>query len=267
MRQTVDNNDMERVSHHGRVTAYRHTDRSPSSSGVVFVHGSGATQELWSGQRELTSRYPVVTLDLSGHGESTDIDATAGYATLSAYVDDVLAVLDATGSSVLVGNSLGGAVVMTALLEREPPVEAAVLTGTGGRLGVLDDLLEWLQTDFERAVDFLHGPDRLFHDPDPTVRDRSIATMRACGREVTYRDFLTCHRFDVRDRLGEITVPTLVVYGEHDQLTPPWFHEYLADELANATLAEIEDAAHLAMVERRQVFNEALATFLDETLE
>ncbi|MFC4541531.1 alpha/beta fold hydrolase [Halosolutus amylolyticus] len=254
---------MATVTHHGRETAYDVTDRSGGGPPICFVHGSGGSRDAWSPQRQLADRAPIVRVDLSGHGKSADIDAEPGYVTLSAYADDVIAVAEATDARVLVGNSLGGAVVQHVLLERDFQPNAAVLTGTGARLGVLEDLLVWLEEDFERAVDFLHDPDRLFHDPDPEITERSKERMYATGQAVTRRDFLTCHEFDVRDRVAEIDVPTLAVYGEYDQLTPPWFHEYLADEIDDGTIAEIDDAAHLAMLERPDAFNAAVADFLD----
>ncbi|PCR89771.1 alpha/beta fold hydrolase [Natrinema ejinorense] len=253
---------METVSQHGRETAYDVVDRGGEGPPICCVHGSGRSGEMWNGQRALAETHPIVTIDLSGHGRSDDINASAGYTTLSAYADDVLAVAEATDAEILVGNSLGGAVVLQILLERPFDPEAAVLTGTGARLGVLDDLLAWLESDFERAVEFLHGPDRLFHDPDPEIRERSMERMVDCGQAVTRRDFLTCHQFDVRDRVDEIDTPTLVAYGEYDQLTPPWFHEYLADEIHDAGLAEIEDAAHLAMIEQSAAFNGIVEEFL-----
>ena len=258
---------METVTHHGRETAYEVADRGGDGPPVCFVHGSGGSRDVWSAQHRLADRNPVVALDLSGHGDSDDVDARAGYATLSAYADDVLAVLEATDSRVLAGNSLGGAVAMQLLIERDVDLDAAILAGTGARLGVLEDLLDWLANDFDRAIEFLHGPDRLFHDPDPELSEESTEQLRETGQAVTHRDFLTCHRFDVRDDLDRIDVPALAVYGEHDQLTPPWYHEYLADEIDDAWIAAIEDAAHLAMVEQPTAFNAAVTEFLDIVFE
>ncbi|WP_081661381.1 alpha/beta fold hydrolase [Halopiger djelfimassiliensis] len=254
---------METVAHHGRHTAYDVVDRGGDGPPICFVHGSGGSREVWRSQHRLADRNPVVTVDLSGHGDSEDVTASAGYTALSAYADDVLAVADATDARVLAGNSLGGAVVLHVLLERAFDPDAVVLTGTGARLGVLEDLLTWFETDFDRAIEFLHGPDRLFHDPEPALVERSKSSMKACGRAVTARDFRTCHEFDVRGRVGEIAVPTLAAYGEHDQLTPPWFHEYLAEEIEPAWLAGIEDAAHLAMLEQSSRFNDAVVDFLE----
>jgi pimeloyl-ACP methyl ester carboxylesterase len=253
---------MEAVTHHGRTTAYRVAARDGAGGApVLCVHGSGGTSGLWAGQRPLSAERPVIAVDLSGHGESEDVAADPGYETLSAHVDDVVAVARATDARVLVGNSLGGAVALTLALERTHAFEGLVLTGTGARLSVLDDLLVWLDGEFERAVEFLHGPDRLFHDADERVLERSRAAMRETGPAVTRRDFRTCHTFDVRGRLDAVDVPAVAVVGEHDRLTPRRHHEYLARELPTCELAVVEDAAHLAMLESPTAFNAVLSEF------
>ena len=254
---------MERVTHHGRETAYRVSDRGGEGPGLLCVHGSGGAAGVWKSQSRLADRTPVVTLELSGHGESDDVNATGGPDALEAYVEDVVAVAEETDARVLVGNSLGGAVSMWTALERDLPIEGLVLAGTGARLSVLDDLLAWLADDFDRAVEFLHADDRLFHAPDDRTLELSKEAMRRAGPAVTERDFRTCHTFDVRDRVGELDVPALAIVGEHDQLTPLWYHEYLADEMPNCSLAVVEDAAHLAMLERPEAFNAALDAYLD----
>ncbi len=253
---------MERVRHHGRTTTYRHVDRGADGLTLLFVHGSGGNRRVWNGQLQLADEYPVVALDLSGHGDADDVAADPGFETLAAYVTDTLAVAEATDADVLVGNSLGGAVVQRALIDREATVDAAVLVGTGARLAVLDDLLRWLDSDFERAVEFLHGTDRLFHDAAEDLLELSKAAMYDAGRAVTERDFRTCHEFDVRGELERVAVPTLAVCGEYDRLTPPRYHEYLAEEIDGGELAVVEDAAHLAMLERPEAFCGALDDFL-----
>ncbi|WP_435154598.1 alpha/beta fold hydrolase [Haladaptatus sp. DFWS20] len=255
---------METVTHHDRTTAYRHADRGGEGAPVLFVHGSGGTHELWKAQlARLSSSFPVVAVDLSGHGESEDVDADPGWSTLSAYADDVLAVAEETGARTLVGNSLGGAVVLHLVLERDFDPEAIVLVGSGAKLSVLDDLLTWLDSDFDRAVEFLHDGDRLFHDPDDRYVELSKESMYEVGQGVTSRDFHSCHTFDVRDRLDEIAAPTLAAVGEYDMLTPPRYHEYLADNVRDGQFVEIEDAAHLAMLETPDALNGMLTRFLN----
>jgi pimeloyl-ACP methyl ester carboxylesterase len=256
---------MERVSHDGRTTAYRFVDRGSTGPGLVCVHGSGGNHRVWAGQYgNLAREYPVAAVDLSGHGDSEDVDARPGAEVLEAYSDDVLAVAEETGAGVLAGNSLGGAVVLNAAIERGYDADALVLVGTGAKLSVRADLLGWLEDDFERAIGALHREDWLLHTRDDAALERSKETMRAVGRSVTHRDFATCDRFDVRDRLDRVDAPTLALTGEHDQLTPPWYHEYLAEELPAGTYAELDGAAHLTMLERPDAFNERVTRFLDD---
>lgn len=253
---------METVSHHGRTTAYRRT-RTGERAPVLYVHGSGATHRVWAGQYgDRSGPRPSVALDLSGHGDSDDVDAPPGPETLAAYAADVVAVAEATGARVLCGNSLGGAVVLRVALERDLDLEGLVLCDTGAKLAVMDELLEALRTDFEAAIESLHGPDLLFHDADPEVRERSIEELRETGAEVTHRDFATCDRFDVRDRLGEIDAPALAICGEHDGLTPPKYHRYFAEEMPDCRFVSVPDAAHLPFVERPEAFNERVYAFL-----
>ncbi len=256
---------METISHDGRETAYRETRPEADGPGLLYIHGSGGSHRLWAYEYGPNGpSHPAVALDLSGHGESDDISTPAGPETLDAYADDIVAVARETGVSVLVGNSMGGALVQHILLERDLDVEAAVLAGTGAKLPVAESLRELLAEDFEKAVEVLHGDDNLFHDADEQAVQQSVDTIREAGQAVTRRDFLTCHEFDVRDRLDDIDVPVLAVTGEHDSLTPPWFHEYLADNVASAEMALIDDAAHLTMVEQPVAFTETVRTFLDE---
>lgn len=252
---------MDHVSHHGRTTAYRVDREDRSGLPVLLVHGSGADSSVWGPYRRIVDR-PAVQVDLSGHGESDDVAAEPGYETLAAYADDVLAVVDETSPGVVIGHSLGGAVVLSLAIDRGFSPRGIVLAGTGARLAVLDDLLEWLETDFERALEFLHRPDRLFHDADDRTLARSRELMSTVGRRVTARDFRTCDAFDVRDDLGAIDVPALALVGRHDRLTPPRFHEFLADELPDCQFALVEDAAHAAMLEQPRAFSTAVERFL-----
>ncbi|WP_136715434.1 alpha/beta fold hydrolase [Halorientalis salina] len=253
---------MQTITHDGRETAYRRTDFGDESAPILYVHGSGGTHEVWTAQYgRQENDAPAVAIDLSGHGDSDDVDTALGDETLDAYAADVRAVMRETGAEILVGNSLGGAVLLHLVLETDVDPGGLVLAGTGAKLTVHPDLRELLAEDFERAIDVLHGDDMLFHDPDPAHVEGSKDAMRAVGRAVTERDFLSCHEFDVRDRIDEIDVPTLALVGEHDSLTPVDFHEYLADEIPDAELTTIEDAAHLAMIERPDAFDAAVDRF------
>lgn len=255
---------MRFLQHDGRETAYRVVDRHAAGPTLVFVHGSGGSHEIWKSQlSRLSSDYWIVALDLSGHGASDGVQTDDGPTARDRYVEDVVAVTDAVDGDVLIGNSLGGAVVISALLDGDLDVSAAVLAGSGAKLTVFEDLLEWLATDLDRAIEFLHGEDRFFHDPDPRLEALSRECMRSVSREVVERDFLASHTFDERDRIDRIAVPTLALTGEYDGLTPPEYHEYLADEIPDGEWTTVPDAAHLSMLEAPDRFNGALRAFLE----
>lgn len=257
---------MERVTHDGRATAYEWFDRGGSKPGVLFVHGSGGNRGVWKSQARLADERPVVRMDLSGHGDSEDCTfdgEPAGEAVLRAYAADVAAVTRATGIDRLVGSSLGGAVALWLAAHGSVEPTRLVIAGAGAQLRVSPTLLEWLSSAFDRAVSFLHGDDRLFHDPSAAVASHSRAAMRETGQAVTRRDFRASDAFDVRESLATLDQPTLAVVGEHDELTPVSLHESLAAGLPDCELAVIEDAAHLAMLERPVAFNSAVSSFLD----
>jgi len=250
---------VETVTHHGRETGYRSVPGEGPT--VLGVHGSGGTHRIWAPLYGPDGVRPFVALDLAGHGDSPDVDADPGTESVTAYARDVAAVARETAADVLVGNSLGGAVVLEVLLSGRYDPRGVVLAGTGAKLAVAEPLRAALAGDFEAAIDALHEPGRLFHDADPRMVERSRREMRAVGRAVTERDFLTCHRFDVRDRLDEIDRPALALVGEHDGLTPVAYHEYVAEELPDCRLRVLPDAAHLAMVERPDAFADAVQSF------
>jgi len=175
----------------------------------------------------------------------------------------VTAVAREVGADVLVGNSLGGAVVIETLLSGRFEPSAAVFAGTGAKLAVQESIRTMLRGAFEDAVETLHADSQLLYDASESVSERSRSALLSAGQQVTRRDFTTCHTFDVRDRTDELDVPALAVVGEHDSLTPLSYHEYLADHLPDCELAVIEDAAHLAMLEQPAAFNAAVETVAD----
>lgn len=271
---------METVSHDGREVAYRSTafdDGDP----VLYIHGAGGDHRVWVEQYAPDGIGPAVAVDLTGHGGSDDADLKAGRETMSAYADDVVAVArevwhtsdrragsettreQATGARTLVGNSMGGAVALWVALERDLPLDALVLCGTGAKLGVGDELLGMFDESFEAGVEAVHAPNLLFHDADAETVERSKALLRDTGAAVTARDFRTCDWFDVRDRLDGIDVPALALTGEHDGMTPPSFTEYLGEHLPDCEVELLDGCAHLSMLERPDVWNERVRTFLD----
>lgn len=257
---------MKRVEHDGRETAYRVTGSDGTGPRILYVHGSGGTHESWVFQYgQMGPAHPAIALDLSGHGESNDVETAPGQSTLRAYVTDVAAVASETDPDVIVGHSMGGAILLQALIADAVDPDAVVLAGTGAKLPVHEQIRTMLAENFDDLIEWAHSGPYLFYDVGDEILDQSKSTLRETGREVTERDFLSCHEFDVSGRLDEIETPALAIVGTEDNMTPLSYHEQLAAELPDCRLETIDDAAHMLMIEQPAAFNRAIESFVAET--
>lgn len=225
---------------------------------LLFVHGAGGDHTLWGQQvSELKKDFSVAAIDLNGHGRSPAREGDG----LQTYVEDVLAVLAALSRpTVLVGHSLGGTIALKTALEHPEHLVGLGLVGTGAKLKVHPHILELCQTDFGKAVELVVSWS-FAEQADPVLQDKARKQMRRNGQAAFYRDFLSCSTFDVMSRLGEIPVPTIVICGRQDKLTPVKYSEYLQANIPNAHLQVIEQAGHRVMLEQPGAFNQTLRRF------
>jgi pimeloyl-ACP methyl ester carboxylesterase len=228
---------------------------------LVFVHGSGGSRLHWNHQRQFFQKsYNVVVVDLPGHGEvgSEGEDSVGGYA------GHLLNLLRALPGDVfcLFGHSLGGAIVQEFTLLYPQYVEALVLVGTGARLRVLPEILEGIQERFEETVRLIC--DYAFSKKTSAdLMQKGIDAMLKTRPTVLHGDFAACNRFDIMDRVGTIQVPTLVVCGSDDMLTPPKYAQFLVQKIEGARLEIIDGAGHMVMIEKPHEFNSRVIDFLE----
>jgi pimeloyl-ACP methyl ester carboxylesterase len=162
--------------------------------------------------------------------------------------------------TVVVGHSMGGAIALMVALQRPKNLVGLGLVGTGAKLRVHPQILELCQTDFERAIDFIVQWAFAEQSP-PELRERACAQMRRNGADALLRDFSSCNTFDVMARLSEVAVPTLILCGRDDKLTPVKYSEFLQQNIPNAQLKIIEGAGHMVMVEQPHALTQALREF------
>jgi pimeloyl-ACP methyl ester carboxylesterase len=215
---------------------------------LVFVHGSGGSRLHWNYQRQFFEKsYNVVMVDLPGHGEarSEGEDSVGGYA---GHLLNLLRALPGD-TFCLVGHSLGGAIVQEFTLLYPQSVEALVLVGTGARLRVLPEILEGIRQKFEETVRSICNY-AFSKKTSPDLIQKGIEAMLKTRATVLYGDFAACDRFDIMDRVGTIQVPTLVVCGGDDMLTPPKYAQFLVQKIEGARLEIIDGAGHMVMIEK-----------------
>lgn len=245
---------------------------------VVLVHAGIADMRMWNRQvATLAPRYRVVRYDVRGYGRSPDPDGD--------YYDhdDLLAVMDATGldRAVLVGASNGGRIVLDAAVTVPDRVAGIVLAGAAvPGIDFSDDLRADMAREDDdllagaiervRAMNLRWWVDGVGRDPadvDPDVRTavggwldgllrRQAAQLRADAGDAQLVEPL------VRDRLGDLRMPALVLVGRHDDAGIRAAAHHVADRVAGAELVELEGAAHLPNLERPERFDELLLRFL-----
>jgi len=80
---------------------------------------------------------------------------------------------------------------------------------------------------------------------------------------VQLNDFLCCDKFDILDKVYQIKVPTLVLCGSEDVMTPPKYSSYLAARIEGTKLIVVDGGTHYFFAEKPEVVNQAIEQFLD----
>lgn len=227
---------------------------------VIFVHGAGSNHLIWGAQmRALSSVAQALALDLPGHGKSDP----PGRNSVEAYAEVVLGILDAMcwERAVIVGHSMGGAIAQMMALSYPKRVAGLGLVGTGARLRVMPVVFEGLDRDFDATVRLI--VENSYRQPmDENMRRLAEEQMRACPVQVIRDDFLACNQFDVMARLSEIRVPTLIMGGRDDKMTPPKYSEYLHAQIPGSQLELMDGAGHSVMIEQAEAASRALVDFV-----
>ena len=226
---------------------------------VVLIHGAGENHLVWpSGLRRLCGTI-VYAVDLPGHGKSGGAGQTtiAGYAAWLATLCEALKL----PSVILVGHSMGGAIAQWFALAYPERTAGIVLMATGAKLRVDPQLLHLAQNDYLAAVDLI-GQREWGPAVPENIKALGKQQLLANDARVTSDDYRACDAFDVRERLGTLKTPTLIIAGEVDQLAPLKYATYLAEHIPGARLVVAPQAGHMVMLEAAELVTRAVAEFL-----
>ena len=233
----------------------------PGLPAVVCLHGAGgAAVEFEPMVKELGRRVNAFAIDLPGHGATGGL----GYKDVGAYGRWVAGVLEGLEPRpVVLGHSMGGAITQWIGLNAPDVARALVLWATGARLRVLPAIVEGLIKDFEPTVrmiaDYGFGP-----GCPEELKQAAIARLLNNRPETYQGDFLACDGFDVMEEIGRIGLPTLVVVGTADRLTPPKYSRYLAEQIPGATLREVEGLGHYLHLEDPEGCAQVISQWVEE---
>jgi pimeloyl-ACP methyl ester carboxylesterase len=230
---------------------------------VILIHGAGGHHLYWPPQVRRLHDQRVFAVDLAGHGKSDGI----GHHAIEEYTGEVLEFMTSLGlnAAVLVGHSMGGAIALEAAIRSPSRVLGLGLIGCGARLRVAAEILRRTSdpSTFSAAISLIGD---LSFAPQTGSRLKELAAQRMAETRpsVLHGDFLACDGFDATGRLSQIAVPTLILCGAEDKMTPPKFSAFLHEKIVGAQLEIISRAGHMVTLEKPDQVAGMLARFLNE---
>lgn len=237
---------------------------------LVLGPSLGTSTILWETTVPLLrERYRVAAWDLPGHGASP---VPLGPFTVAELADGVAGAVRALGEQRIAyaGVSLGGATGLELALRHPELVEAAAIVASGAQLG---DPQAW----HERAAlvraqstsALVTGSAQRWFAPgsverEPELSGRLLHALQDADDEGYARCCEALAGYDVRDRLGEISLPVRAIWGRFDQVAPESKAAEIAAGVAAGSTAVIEDAAHLPPAEQPAATASALLAFFED---
>jgi len=246
---------------------------------IVLLHGWGLHSDIWSASddnllRRLARHYRVTTLDLPGHGYSDSGNDGFSLATATEAIAEQL-----PPAVIIIGWSLGGLLAMQLALERPELVQSLVLISSTARFSQAPD---WQAAMTTTA---LHGfATALLENQEVTVQrflalqvrgsdnerrqlrllKKALAT-RPPARAAALRSGLAIlEHADLRPRLSAIRQPCLLLYGQHDRITPPAVGVGMSALLPNVTQHILTGAGHAPFLSHPETTWHQLVAFLHD---
>ena len=236
---------------------------------VVFLHAFPLNSKMWHAQMEAAggAGFPVLALDFPGFGAAM----SSGQRTVQEFAQFIIDALERehVKAAVLVGLSMGGYVAFR-VLERHPElIRGLVLADTKASPDAPDARTKRLKMAARvesEGTGFLQTeliPNLLSKTVSPEVLLGVQQLAGDAAQSAVYNALAAlASRPDSRGMLEDVLIPTLILVGEEDLLTPISDAEVMASTIPNARLELIRGAGHLSNLEQPQSFNAALLEFL-----
>jgi len=236
-------------------------------SPIIFSHAFLDDCSVWKAQTDILAKnHKVILYDHRGHGKSDKPRGDYSVQTLADDLNGLVLALNLDRVS-LVGNSIGDMTILTLALDHPNRVSRLVLVCTTARLviqlPVVGSIMAGLCSLVPYGV-FARTVQRLkLNRPSQVAMNQALERAMQVPRHTAY----TCWgglltNYDIRRRVSEIGVPTLIVAGEKDKSVPASMSRSLHRAIKGSRLEVIPDCGHVPMVEKPEEFNKTLTGFL-----
>ena len=237
------------------------------STPIIFLHGVGSDKSVWASQlAHFSQQRRVVAFDYPGYGESDPSPDASG----DDFAAVILAAMDALDidSAHVCGLSLGG-VIAIALHAADPSRCASLILADSFAVhpdgqAIFDRSEAASRTVGMRGLAEARAGALLGTAATPAMHAEVIDTMSRIDPAAYVIGARAVWLADQINRASAIRVPTLVLVGDEDSITPPALSEQLVSLIPGATMEVIAGAGHLANLEQPTAFNSAVDTFLKD---
>ncbi len=227
-----------------------------------MIHGAGGNYLYWPPQVRRLQGYNIYALDLPGHGKSSG----PGEQTIRTYHQRVIEWMQAVSvfRPVVIGHSMGGAIALSIGIHEPDRVRALGLISTGARLRVDPETLENIAQEATYSA-ALNQITRSWFAPgtDAQLLEEAAERLTEVRPSVLQGDYAACDGFDVMGQIDSIQLPSLILCGSEDVLTPPRYSRFLAGKMPNARLSIVPDSGHMVILERPETVAAELKAFVD----
>lgn len=263
-----------------------YTDTGAGEQTLLFIHGLGSYLRAWEQNIDsLSQHYRCIALDLPGYGKSSKAEHPFDMSFFAGTLSQFMEKLQLT-QVILVGHSMGGQIAMHTVLMKQKRIEKLILIAPAGFETFSEKESNWLKSVFNAAlikatpteqivrnfeINFVDMPEnaRFMIDDRLNMRE-TVEYDRYC--EMVPKCVQGMLNEPVFNRLSEIDIPTLIIYGQNDQLIP---NSILHPNLSTAAIAQVghdalphsylhllPDAGHFVQWEQAERVNKAILAFL-----
>lgn len=239
---------------------------------VIFLHGFPFDKTMWQGQLGfLKTDYRVIACDIRGFGNSAD-EVTS--LRIDLFSEDLIAFMNTLHikKAIICGLSMGGFIALNAIQRFPDRFEALILCDTqciadtaeakAKRYAVIEDIAENGVTDFnEGFIKKVFHLDSISHKKELVESLRKVVFANS-PHIISMGLTALAERAEACSALNSITVPTLIICGREDAVTPLAQSESMHAAIKGSVLQVIDDAGHVSNLEQPQLFNKYLLDFL-----
>lgn len=233
---------------------------------LVFIHGLGEVKEGWSNQFELADQYDLIIPDLRGHGEYQ----SPGEISIKNFARDVIALIKGLGieSAHICGLSMGGMVAQEIYRQAPEICRSLLLVST---FHYAPKRLGKLYLAYRKARSVNNTPELIretaakvcLYSWSEENLEKFYQFYRP-NREYYLDSMAACLKVNNLTLLPKINVPTLIIGGQYDSVTPVWIQYLMHKQIRHSEFVIFRNTGHVAKLEAKDAFNRVLREFLNK---